>query len=102
MGKARDDVPPPDWPCMTDDEFQALRPKVKARLGRVARGLVDENFPGRFWGPLVRLDLRNVSLWEPLAREALKSAWWFKGGAAVDAVMKYIRKDLTDRGLLGR
>jgi len=86
MGSATADVPPPKWPNFTEMEFRALRPKVKSRLARVVKALVDENIEGFLWGPA--------------ARAALKSAWWLKGGEVVDRVMKTIRHDLTMRGLM--
>ena len=86
MGSAAPDVPAPAWPNFTEVEFSALRPKVKSRLARVVKALVDENIEGFLWGPL--------------ARGALKSAWWLKGSEAVDRVMKTIRDDLTMRKLM--
>jgi hypothetical protein len=86
MGSAAPDVPAPAWPNFTEDEFKALRPKVKSRLARVVKALVDENIEGFLWGPL--------------ARGALKSAWWLKGGEVVDHVMKTIRDDLTIRRIM--
>lgn len=86
MGSAAPDVPEPMWPTFTEAEFAALKPKVKDRLGRVVNALVNQNVEGYFWGPL--------------ARGALKSAWWFQKGSAVDSVMKAIRDDLTMRGLM--
>lgn len=88
MGSAARNVPKPVWPTLTEEEFAALRPKVKARLTRVAKALIDENIQGFLWGPL--------------ARGALKSAWWFKGREVVDRVMQTIRDDLTMRGLMNR
>jgi hypothetical protein len=61
--------------------FAALKPKVPDRLGRVVSALVNQNVAGNLWGPL--------------ARWALKSAWWFKEGAVSDSVMNSIRDDLT-------
>ena len=87
MGTAGErDVPAPTWPTFTEAEFQALRPKVKSRLARVVKALVDENIQGFLWGPL--------------ARGSIKSAWWLKGGDVVDRVMQTIRDDLTMRGLM--
>ncbi len=71
---------------MTEEEFAALKPKVKGRLGRVVTALVNQNVEGYFWGPL--------------ARGTLKSAWWFQKGMVVDSLMKTIRDDLTKRGLM--
>jgi hypothetical protein len=86
MGSAARDVPAPTWPTFTEAEFAALRPKVKRRLSRVVKAVVDENIEGYLWGPLTR--------------GALKSAWWLKGGGVVNRVMKTIRDDLTMRGLM--
>ncbi len=86
VGKAAPDVPAPVWPSYTDRDFLELRPKVKKRLDRVVKALVDQNIEGWFWGPL--------------ARGALKSAWWFKGKEAVDKVMTTIQEDLRKRGLM--
>ncbi len=87
MGSAAPSIPAPTWPTFTEAEFRALRPKVKSRLARVVKSLVDDNIQGYFWGPL--------------ARGALKSAWWLKGGEVVDKIMKTIREDLAKRGLMG-
>jgi hypothetical protein len=86
MGTAAPDVPEPIWPTLTADEFKALRPKVKSRLARVVKSLVDDNIQGFLWGPL--------------ARWALKSAWWLKGGEVVDKVMNTIQDDLKTRDLM--
>ncbi len=86
MGSAAPTVAEPVWPSFTEAEFQALRPKIKKRLSRVVRSLVDDNIEGFLWGPL--------------ARWALKSAWWFQGGKVVDQVMKTIRDDLTVRKIM--
>jgi hypothetical protein len=86
MGEAKPYVPQPVWPTYTRDEWNALRPKVDRRLRRVMKALIDQNIEGWIWGPL--------------ARGALKSAWWFKGGEVVDRVMKTIHDDLTMRGLM--
>ena len=87
VGKAADPIPEPTWPTFTEAEFAALRPKVKARIERVADALIDQNVQSSFWALPTR--------W------ALKSALWFRGGAMTDAVMKAIREDLTMRGLMG-
>jgi hypothetical protein len=47
---------------------------------------INQNVSGLFWGPL--------------ARGALKSAWWFEKNSVVKSTMTTIRADLTDRGLL--
>ncbi len=86
VGKAAETVPEPVWPTFTQREFDDLRPKVKNRVGHVAFALINQNIEGYLWGPL--------------ARGALKSAWWLKGGSVVDYVMKTIRDDLTMRGLM--
>jgi hypothetical protein len=86
MGTAGPDVPEPRWPTFTEDELELLRPGVKARLGRVVGAIVDENVQATFWGPL--------------ARTALKSAWWFQKGSIVQNVLDTIRNDLTKRGLM--
>jgi hypothetical protein len=88
VGKAAESVPETTWPGLTAGEFRALRPMVKHRLDRVAKALIDQNISGLFWGPM--------------ARGALKSAWWFQGGLAVDRVMEVIEKDLDMRGLMDR
>ena len=88
VGQAAPDVPEPQWPTFTEAEFAALKPKVKDRLGRVVSALIDQNVEGYFWGPL--------------ARGALKSAWWFKSSAVTDSVMNTIQSDLTTRGLMAR
>jgi hypothetical protein len=88
MGSAASNVPKPTWPTLTEDEFAALRPKLKSRLWRVAKALIDENIQGYLWGPL--------------ARGALKAAWWFKGDEVVDRGVQTIRDDLTMRGLMRR
>jgi hypothetical protein len=85
-GTALPDVPPPAWPRLTEDELEALRPKVKRRLGGVVHSLVNHNVQGFLWGPL--------------ARGALKSAWWFQRSSAVDSVISAVRKDLSMRGLM--
>jgi len=86
VGKAAETVPEPLWPTFTRQEFDDLPPKVKKRLSHVAFALINQNIEGYVWGPL--------------ARGALKSAWWFKVGSVVDYVMKTIRDDLTMRGLM--
>ena len=88
MGSAAPDVPEPKWPTFTEAEFTALKPRVKDRLGRVVNALVNQNVEGYFWGPL--------------ARGALKTAWWLQKGSIVDSVIKTIRDDLTERGLMAR
>ncbi len=88
LGSAVPDVPEPRWPTLTEEEFAALKPKVKGRLDRVVNALVNQNVEGYFWGPL--------------ARATLKSAWWFQKGTIVDSIMKTIRDDLTERGLMAR
>jgi hypothetical protein len=86
MGNAVKDVPEPTWPSMSQNEFNALKPKINRRLTRVVNALVDQNIESWFWGPLTR--------------GALKSAWWFRGSSVVDTIMKTIHDDLTMRGLL--
>jgi hypothetical protein len=86
MGTAAPDVPLPVWPTYLPGDFAALRPLVKNRLSRVVDALVNQNIEAWFWGPL--------------ARGALKSAWWFMGGKVVDKVMQIIQADLTKRGLM--
>ena len=54
MGSAAPNVPAPTWPTLEKEEFAALRPKVKSRLSRVVKALVDENIEGYVWGPLTR------------------------------------------------
>ena len=81
MGSAAPNVPAPTWPTLEKEEFAALRPKVKSRLSRVVKVLVDENIEGYVWGPLTRV--------------VLKSAWWLKGGEVVDRVMNMIHDDLA-------
>jgi hypothetical protein len=88
VGKAAEFVPEPTWPSLSPDEFEALRPLIKYRAGRILGSLVDQNVQGYPWGLL--------------ARGALKSAWWFQGGRAVDAIMTFIRDDLTMRGLMSK
>jgi hypothetical protein len=65
-----------------------LKPKVKGRLDRVAKALINQNIESSFWGCL--------------ASRTLKSAWWFQKGSIVDSVMKTVRDDLTERGLMAR
>jgi hypothetical protein len=88
VGAAAPDVPEPTWPTLSEAEFAALKPKIESRLGRVVTALIDQNVSGLFWGPL--------------ARGALKSAWWFRKGSTVDSVMKTVRADLEGRGLMTR
>ena len=71
--------------CPSTDPFPPLAP-VQAATSRVVSALVDQNVGGFLWGPL--------------ARSALKTAWWFKKGSAVESVMKTVRADLTERGLM--
>ena len=86
MGRAAVEVPEPKWPKMTPAEFHVLRPKIENRLNRVLDALINQNVQGFFWGPL--------------ARGALKAAWWAKKKSAVDAIMNAIQEDLTQRSLL--
>jgi hypothetical protein len=86
VGSAIPDVPEPTWPTLGEAELAALRPKIRARLGRVA-ALITQNVSGLLWGPL--------------ARGALKSAWWFEKNSVVNSIMNTIRTDLTERGLFG-
>lgn len=86
MGSAVADVPAPNWPTLTQTEFSFLKLKVKKRLSRVAKALIEENIEGYLWGPL--------------ARGALKSAWWLKRGEVVGRVMNTIQDDLVTRGLM--
>jgi hypothetical protein len=86
VGKAAVEVPQPQWPKMSQSEFNALRPKIEKRLNRVLDALVAQNIQGFFWGPV--------------ARGALKAAWWAKKNSAVDSIMSAIQQDLTQRSLL--
>jgi hypothetical protein len=88
VGTAAPDVPPPKWPTLTEDEFAALRPKIKNRLSRVVNALVNQNVEGYFWGPL--------------ARTALKTTWWLQKDTVLNKIMQTIRADLTERGLMAR
>ena len=86
MGTAAPDVPEPIWPTYTPGDFDALRPRVKTRLGAVVDALVNQNVQLWFWGPP--------------ARGLLKTAWWLMGGKVLDRVMETIGADLKKRGLM--
>ena len=86
MGTAAPSVPEPIWPTYTPGDFDALRPRIKTRLGAVVDAMVDQNVQLWFWGPP--------------ARGLLKAAWWLMGGKVLDRIMETIGADLRKRGLM--
>jgi hypothetical protein len=86
VGSAAPDVPEPTWPTFTDADLAVLRPKIRARLGRVVISLIKQNLRGDFWGVLPQ--------W------ALRAGWSFKSRSVVESVVRTIRADLTERGMM--
>lgn len=87
VGTAAADVPPPAWPTFTEAELTALRPQIKRRLDRIVSALLRQH-TGRT--PL-----------GVLARGAATAGWWVGRNRAVAGILKTIRDDLTERGLMG-
>lgn len=85
-GSAVPDVSSPQWPTFTEAEFNALKPKIKRRLGRIVKALIKQNVSGWVWGPI--------------ARQLLRTVWWFKARSVVESIMQTIQDDLTERGLM--